>query len=82
MLKTSHMSGSTYGQLEKGIYKKTVLENGIRVVTETIPYVHSVSIGVWAYVGSRDETENRNGISHFLEHMVFKGTNMFLCAGS
>jgi predicted Zn-dependent peptidase len=68
------MSGSTYGQLEKGIYKKTVLENGIRVVTETIPYVHSVSIGVWAYVGSRDETENRNGISHFLEHMVFKGT--------
>jgi predicted Zn-dependent peptidase len=59
---------------EKGFYQKTVLDNGIRLVTEAIPYVRSVSIGVWANVGSRDETAKDNGISHFLEHMVFKGT--------
>lgn len=58
----------------KALYKKTVLDSGVRVVTETIPYVHSVSLGVWASVGSRDETAEQNGISHFLEHMVFKGT--------
>lgn len=57
-----------------GLYKKTVLENGIRVVTEAIPHVRSVSLGVWADVGSRDESPQANGITHFLEHMVFKGT--------
>jgi predicted Zn-dependent peptidase len=56
------------------LYRKTLLENGIRVVTETIPHVRSVSLGIWANVGSRDENEDQNGISHFLEHMVFKGT--------
>lgn len=55
-------------------YQKTVLDSGIRVVSETIPHVRSVSVGVWTNVGSRDEDEKRNGISHFLEHMVFKGT--------
>ncbi len=58
-------------------YKKTVLPNGIRIVTEEIPYVRSVSIGVWINVGSRDENEHNNGISHFVEHMVFKGTRQF-----
>ncbi len=61
-------------QSEKAFYQKTVLANGIRVVSESIPYVRSVSIGVWANVGSRDESPAENGISHFLEHMVFKGT--------
>jgi predicted Zn-dependent peptidase len=56
------------------IYKKTVLSNGIRVVTEYMPHVRSVSIGAWIEAGSRDETPETNGISHFLEHMVFKGT--------
>jgi predicted Zn-dependent peptidase len=56
------------------LYRKTLLENGIRVVSETIPHVRSVSLGIWANVGSRDENEDKNGISHFLEHMVFKGT--------
>ncbi len=56
------------------LYRKTVLDNGIRVVSESIPHVRSVSIGVWADVGSRDETPHQNGISHFIEHMVFKGT--------
>jgi predicted Zn-dependent peptidase len=58
-------------------YQKTVLPNGIRVVTEEIPYVRSISVGVWINVGSRDEDENTNGISHFLEHMVFKGTKNY-----
>lgn len=56
------------------LYNKTILSNGIRVVSETIPYVRSVSVGIWANVGSRDETGPENGLSHFLEHMVFKGT--------
>ena len=58
-------------------YQKTVLTNGIRVVTETIPYVRSISCGVWINVGSRDEDEDMNGISHFIEHMVFKGTKNY-----
>jgi predicted Zn-dependent peptidase len=55
-------------------YQKTTLDNGIRVVTESFPHVRSISVGVWANIGSRDESEQQNGISHFLEHMVFKGT--------
>jgi len=58
----------------KEIYKKTVLENGIRVVTERIDYVRSISIGVWIDVGSRDEKNDEMGTSHFIEHMLFKGT--------
>jgi predicted Zn-dependent peptidase len=58
-------------------YQKTVLTNGIRVVTETIPYVRSISCGVWINVGSRDEDEDMNGISHFIEHMAFKGTKKY-----
>jgi predicted Zn-dependent peptidase len=61
----------------QSIYKKTVLPNGIRIVTEQIPYVRSVSIGVWVNVGSRDENERNNGITHFVEHMVFKGTKRY-----
>jgi predicted Zn-dependent peptidase len=56
------------------LYNRTVLENGIRVVSESVPYVRSVSLGVWVDVGSRDENETDNGITHFIEHMVFKGT--------
>jgi len=55
-------------------YQKTVLDNGLRVVTEKIPYLRSVSIGVWVITGSRDEQPQENGISHFIEHLLFKGT--------
>ena len=55
-------------------YQKTVLENGIKVITEEIPYLKSVSIGVWVITGSRDEQPHENGISHFIEHLLFKGT--------
>jgi predicted Zn-dependent peptidase len=55
-------------------YRKTILDNGIRVITEEIPYLKSVSIGVWVTTGSRDEQSHENGISHFIEHLLFKGT--------
>ena len=50
------------------------LQNGVRVVLEEIDHVRSVAIGIWVKTGSRHETPNINGISHFIEHMVFKGT--------
>ena len=53
----------------------TVLANGVRVITEPMPHVRSVSVGVWIASGSRRETPERNGISHFIEHMLFKGTS-------
>ena len=52
----------------------TTLSNGIRVVTEQMPHVRSVSLGIWIGTGSRREKGDENGISHFIEHMVFKGT--------
>lgn len=56
------------------MYQKTVLGNGIRVVTERIPSAHSVSTGIWVNTGSRDEGPLERGITHFIEHMLFKGT--------
>jgi len=56
------------------MYQKTVLDNGIRVVTESLPYFPAISFGVWWTTGSRYENEQNNGISHFIEHMLFKGT--------
>ena len=53
---------------------KTVLGNGVRIVTEKVPAVHSVTIGVWVKTGSRHETGNESGLAHFIEHMLFKGT--------
>jgi predicted Zn-dependent peptidase len=55
-------------------YKKTILPNGIKVLSENIPYVKSFSLGFWFNVGSRDENVQNNGITHFIEHMLFKGT--------
>ena len=54
--------------------ERTVLPNGVRVITEKMPNVRSVSVGVWINSGSREETPEQSGISHFIEHMVFKGT--------
>jgi predicted Zn-dependent peptidase len=54
--------------------KKYTCQNGVRIVLEQIPTVRSVAIGVWIGTGSRDENPKNNGISHFLEHMFFKGT--------
>ena len=57
------------------MYQQTILPNGLRIVCETIPGVHSVSLGIWVGTGSRYETLEDNGISHFIEHMLFKGTS-------
>ena len=54
--------------------KKHDLANGLVVITETMPHVRSVSIGVWVRSGSRREAPDENGLAHFIEHMVFKGT--------
>jgi predicted Zn-dependent peptidase len=54
---------------------REVLDNGLRLITEAMPHVRSVSIGVWLTRGSRHETEQRSGIAHFVEHMLFKGTD-------
>jgi predicted Zn-dependent peptidase len=56
-------------------YQKTTLDNGLRIVTERIPSVRSVAVGAWIQSGSRDETAEQAGITHFIEHMVFKGTH-------
>jgi len=57
------------------MYHKTVLKNGVRIISERLEHFRSVSLGIWIGVGSRDESEKENGISHFIEHMTFKGTS-------
>ncbi|MFZ3567744.1 M16 family metallopeptidase [Streptomyces sp. BH097] len=57
-----------------GTVRKTTLPNGLRIVTETLPSVRSATFGIWAHVGSRDETPTLNGATHYLEHLLFKGT--------
>jgi predicted Zn-dependent peptidase len=59
--------------LPEGI-RLTELDGGLRVVTETVPAVRSVALGMWVRTGSRDETPTQAGVSHFLEHLLFKGT--------
>lgn len=56
------------------MYRKLILDNGIRLVTERIPTLKSVTVGIWVNAGSRDETPAQAGYSHFIEHMFFKGT--------
>ncbi|MGF7057111.1 M16 family metallopeptidase [Brassicibacter mesophilus] len=56
------------------MFNKIELKNGLRIVSEYIPHVKSVSIGIWVEAGSRREGYNNNGISHLIEHMLFKGT--------
>jgi predicted Zn-dependent peptidase len=60
--------------LSAGDIQRTVLPNGVAIVTETMAHVRSVSVGVWIATGSRREQPSENGICHFIEHMLFKGT--------
>src|SRR5271166_4647660 len=55
--------------------RKSVLSNGVRVITEAMPQVLSSTIGIWVENGSRYETGAENGVSHFIEHLLFKGTD-------
>ena len=54
---------------------KTTLPSGLRIVTEEVTTVRSAAVGIWVNVGSRDESTNVAGASHFLEHLLFKGTH-------
>lgn len=54
--------------------KKEILPNGLRILSESVPHVQSISIGVWISSGGRDEDDVNRGVSHFIEHMLFKGT--------
>lgn len=55
-------------------YSKTTLSNGVKILTMQLPHVRSAAMGVWLDTGSRDETPEENGMAHFIEHMLFKGT--------
>ncbi|NMB92030.1 MAG: insulinase family protein, partial [Parcubacteria group bacterium] len=57
------------------MYNLFQLDNGLKVIVENIDYVNSISVGLWVKNGSRNENEKNNGISHFIEHMFFKGTS-------
>jgi predicted Zn-dependent peptidase len=56
------------------MYERTILDNGLRVVTGELPHTHSASVSIFVGAGSRYEGDERAGVSHFLEHMLFKGT--------
>jgi len=56
------------------MYHKTVLKNGVRIISEQLEHLRSVSLAIWVDAGSRDEVKSENGIFHFTEHMIFKGT--------
>lgn len=62
------------------MYEKIVLPNGVRIVTENLPHVRSAAIGLWIGVGSRCEAAAENGAAHFIEHMLFKGTDKYSAA--
>ncbi|MCK8680415.1 M16 family metallopeptidase [Streptomyces lichenis] len=62
------------GQDGIGTVRRTTLPGGLRVITETLPSVRSATFGIWAHVGSRDETPALGGATHYLEHLLFKGT--------
>src|ERR1700733_13705902 len=66
--------GSPLGDPESTV-RRTVLPGGLRVVTEFLPSVRSVALGIWVGVGSRDEDEPHAGATHYLEHLLFKGTS-------
>src|ERR1700692_3913443 len=55
-------------------YRLTRLDNGLRIATAEMPYMQSASVGIWAGIGGRYETPKVSGISHFIEHLLFKGT--------
>ena len=56
------------------MYETIPLPNGVRILTERVPYVRSAALGIWVGTGSRHERSGANGAAHFIEHMLFKGT--------
>jgi predicted Zn-dependent peptidase len=78
LLARDHQPGTTTTLLEgtdgAGSVRRTVLPGGLRIITEAMPTVRSASFGIWAGVGSRDESPKLAGATHYLEHLLFKGT--------
>jgi predicted Zn-dependent peptidase len=72
---TRGTSGTVAGQAGGALVRRTVLPGGVRVLTESVPGVRSVTLGCWVGVGSRDEAPGYLGATHFLEHLLFKGTS-------
>lgn len=72
---TTRASTRTLPASGGGVIRRTVLPGGLRIVTEAMPGVRSASVGIWVGVGSRDEQPSVAGSSHFLEHLLFKGTS-------
>ena len=68
------LTGRVFYKVVLLLYKEYILENNLTIVYECLNHLKSVSFGVWIGVGSRNETRQNNGISHFIEHMLFKGT--------
>ena len=52
----------------------TIMSNGIRLISHRVEHMHTVSIGIWVANGTRNESPDHNGIAHFIEHLLFKGT--------
>src|SRR5690348_11666075 len=76
---TAKLAAATNPILRQGLplmpnVRKEVLSNGLTILTEPMTSVRSVSVGIWLRTGARQETVADNGISHFIEHMLFKGT--------
>jgi predicted Zn-dependent peptidase len=65
--------------MKESVYRKTTLDNGLKLITYDMPGMYSVSLGIWVRVGGRYETSVNKGISHFLEHLLFKGSKNYTC---
>jgi predicted Zn-dependent peptidase len=78
--RTTPATGASSRHLTGDGHRLTQLDSGVRVVTEAMPSVRSIALGFWVGVGSRDESHEQAGISHFLEHLLFKGTDRFSSA--
>jgi predicted Zn-dependent peptidase len=67
-------TGKGEHRLSAGVVRSDILQNGLRIISNQVPYVHSVTVGVWINAGAREDPAGREGLAHFIEHAVFKGT--------
>ena len=74
IISTPAGTGQPAERLSAGIIRSATLPNGLRILSNHVPYVHSVTLGVWINAGSREDPQGREGLAHFIEHAVFKGT--------
>ena len=72
---TSDAALESSQRLSAGVIRTGTLPNGLRIISNLVPYVHSVTLGIWVNAGSREDPPGREGLAHFIEHAVFKGTS-------